>query len=75
MHSIFTITQKQDMYLVFSAINLFTRFLALYIGYLLRSDVWGIILFSISGFIVYGISLILALKQAKKNDIVLNTVY
>jgi len=69
MHSIFTITQKQNIYLAFSILNLATRFLALYIGKGLgNNDILGIVLFSISGFLVYGISLILALNQAKISD-------
>ncbi len=68
MHSVFTITQKQNVYLIFSIVNLATRFLSLYLGKVLNSDVWGIVFFSISGFIVYGVSLILALREAKKSD-------
>ncbi|SLM18703.1 putative Polysaccharide biosynthesis protein [uncultured spirochete] len=69
MHSVFTITQKQNVYLVFSIVNLATRFLSLYLGKMMNSDIWGIAFFSISGFIVYGISLILALREAKKSDL------
>jgi O-antigen/teichoic acid export membrane protein len=68
MHSVFTITQRQNVYLVFSVVNLLTRFVSLYFGNLLKSDIWGIIFFSVSGFFVYGVSLILALKQAKESD-------
>lgn len=68
MHSIFTITQKQNIYLAFSILNLLTRFLSLYLGKLLGSDTLGIIFFSISGFIIYGISLIVALQEAKRSD-------
>jgi len=69
MHSVFTITQRQNIYLFFSIINLATRFLSLYLGKMLNSDIWGIAFFSISGFIVYGLSLVLALIEAKKNDL------
>lgn len=70
MHSIFTITQKQNIYLAFSILNLATRFLALYIGKIAgNNDMLGITLFSISGFLVYGISLILALNQAAMSDV------
>ncbi len=70
MHSLFTIVQKQNLYLVFSITNLFTRFFSLAAGkYLFRNnDIMGIILFSFSGFIVYGISLIMAFSIAKKSD-------
>lgn len=69
MHSVFSITQRQNIYLFFSIINLATRFLSLYLGKMLNSDIWGIAFFSISGFIVYGLSLVLALIEAKKNDL------
>ena len=69
MHSVFSITQRQNIYLFFSIINLTTRFLSLYLGKMLNSDIWGIAFFSISGFIVYGLSLVLALIEAKKNDL------
>ncbi len=69
MHSVFSITQRQNIYLFFSIINLTTRFLSLYLGKMLNSDIWGIAFFSISGFIVYGLSLVLALMQAKRNDL------
>jgi hypothetical protein len=57
------------VYLIFSIVNLATRFLSLYLGKMMNSDIWGIAFFSISGFIVYGISLILALREAKKSDL------
>lgn len=71
MHSVFTITQKQNIYLVFSIFNLATRFLSLYLGRTMGSDIWGIVFFSVSGFLIYGISLILAFHQAKKSDLAL----
>ena len=66
IHLLFTITQKQSLYFVFSILNLGTRFLSLYLGKLISSDMWGIAFFSLSGFIVYGISMLLALNEAKK---------
>ena len=68
MHSLFTITQKQNVYLVFSVINLGSRFVSLYLGKMLQNDFWGLGFFSISGFVVYGMSLIIALKLAKRSD-------
>ena len=68
IHGVFTITKKQNSYLLFSILNLATRFLSLYIGKKLGSDSWGLILFSISGIIAYSYSLFLALAEAKKSD-------
>jgi O-antigen/teichoic acid export membrane protein len=69
MHSLFTITQKQNLYLVFSALNLGTRFLSLYSGKIINNnDFLGLEFFSISGFVVYGMSLIMALNLAKRSD-------
>lgn len=68
MHSLFTITQKQNLYLVFAILNLGTRFLSLYLGKIINNDFWGIGFFSISGFVVYGLSLIVAFRLAKKSD-------
>jgi len=68
MHSLFTITQKQNLYLVFSILNLVTRFLSLYFGKMINNDFWGIVFFSISGFVVYGMSLVVALQLAKRSD-------
>lgn len=68
MHSLFTITQRQNLYLVFAILNFGTRFLSIYLGKIINNDFWGIGFFSMSGFLVYGLSLIVALKLAKNSD-------
>ena len=66
--SIYTVLQKQNISLVISILNLITRFLSLFIGGFLKSDIYGIILFSISGTFINGFSLFLCFKLAKKSD-------
>jgi O-antigen/teichoic acid export membrane protein len=67
--SIYTVLQKQNISLITSILNLVTRFLSLFLGKLLNSDIYGIILFSISGFFVNGLSLYFCFKLAKRNDL------
>jgi len=69
MHSVFALTGKQHLYLLFSILNLVAHFLSLYLGNLFqRNDILGIFLFSASGFVVYGLSLFLAFYAAKSSD-------
>ncbi len=68
LSSVYTICQKQNLFLFISILNLLTRFLSLYAGKMIGNDILGIILFSVSGFIVYGISLLIIFNIAKKND-------
>jgi len=69
LSAVFTICQKQRQFLIISIANLLTRFLALYIGKLYNSDLLGVGIFSASGFLVYGFSLFLLMRIARKNDI------
>jgi lipopolysaccharide exporter len=68
LHGVFTITQRQMVYLLFSTLNLITRVLSIYLGFRLNSIVIALILFSISGFIIYLLSLILVLREARRSD-------
>ncbi len=68
LSSVYTICQKQNLFLFISILNLLTRLLSLYVGKMLGNDILGIILFSASGFIVYGISLLIIFNIAKRND-------
>ncbi len=68
LDNVFIITQRQNVFLVFSVLNLATRFLSLYLGKRMNSDIWGMVFFSVSGFVVYGITLLLALREAKRSD-------
>jgi len=67
---IYTICQKQNIYLVVSVLNLATSVISLYAGKMLKSDIWAIVIFSITDFLLYGANLIIVLHQAKKSDIV-----
>lgn len=68
LSAVFTICQKQRQFLLISIANLVTRFLSLYVGKLYNSDLIGISIFSATGFIVYGINLILSLRIARRSD-------
>jgi O-antigen/teichoic acid export membrane protein len=63
---IFPILGKQNITLLISIFNLATRFLSIYIGSLYNSALLGIILFSISGVIVYSLILFGALILARR---------
>lgn len=65
---VYPILQKQNISLISSTSNFLGRVLAIYLGKLLNNDIVGITLFSISGFITNGISLLLCIKYAKIND-------
>lgn len=67
--AIYTIMQKQNVSFITSSLNLITRFLSLWLGKYIGSDVLGIVLFSISGFIVNGLSLYFCIRLAKSNDV------
>jgi O-antigen/teichoic acid export membrane protein len=66
--NLFSITQKQNWFLIIAILNIATRVLSLKLGTLFRSDIIGIVFFSISGVITYGLSMVLALKAARKSD-------
>lgn len=68
LSAVYTICQKQNTFLIISILNITTRFLSLYFGKMLDSDVWGMVFFSISGFIVYGVNLVLIFYEAKRSD-------
>ncbi len=68
LSAIYTICQKQNLMLIIAIINLISRFISLYIGKLFNSDELGIVIFSISGLIVYGFSLVLIFREARKSD-------
>lgn len=59
------ILQKQYFSLFTSFINLITRIVSLLIGRYFNSVIIGLVLFSVSGFIVYGISLFFCIYLAK----------
>lgn len=65
---VYIICQKQNLFLIVAIINLATSILSLYAGKLLNSDIWAMVFFSITDFIVYVINLIIILYQAKKSD-------
>ena len=65
---VFTICQKQNKFLIIAIFNLVTSLVSLYAGKLLNSDIWGMIFFSITGLILYTVSLFLAFREAKKSD-------
>jgi O-antigen/teichoic acid export membrane protein len=49
-----SINEKQEIGLLFNILLLVTRFLTLYIGYLFKNIILGLILFSITGALLYG---------------------
>lgn len=65
---IYTILQKQNILLLLTVLNLVTRFLSLYIGSLYNNSVLGLILFSITGIIIYTLVLLGSFMLAKRND-------
>jgi lipopolysaccharide exporter len=69
MHSIFTITQKQSVYLIFSIVNLATRVGSMVIGGIYGNAILGLCIFSCSGCLVYGASIFISMKIAKKSDL------
>jgi len=68
LSTIYIILQKQNVSLLSSALNLISRFIALYIGGKYTNDKLGLILFSISGIIFNGLSIILCLILSKNSD-------
>lgn len=68
LSSIYTILQKQNIFLLLTILNLVTRFLSIYAGKLLNNQIYGIIIFAISGFIIYALVLYVAIMLAKEND-------
>lgn len=65
---IYTIAQKQNISLITSTLNLITRFFSLYLGKLFKNDQLGILLFSITGVLLNGLSIYLCLNIAKTSD-------
>lgn len=66
--AIYLVSQKQNVSLITSILNLTTRFLSLFLGKIFSSDVIGLMLFAISGIFINGLSLILCINLAKQND-------
>jgi len=60
--------KKQRISLLIQVLNLFTRFLSLYLGYILSSVYYALIFFSISGFFLYSSVIIISFYIAYKND-------
>ncbi|PWR73087.1 lipopolysaccharide biosynthesis protein [Methanospirillum stamsii] len=54
LSSIWAVMEKQEFGLKFTSLNLVTRFLSLMVGAVLQSPIIALLLFSISGFFVYG---------------------
>lgn len=68
LSAIYTISQKQNISLITSALNLATRFLSLYLGKKLGSDIIGLVFFSISGIVINLLSIFFCLRIAWNND-------
>jgi lipopolysaccharide exporter len=68
LHGIFTVTQRQNVYLVFAVFNFVTRLISIYIGSINNSITLALYVFSASGVLVYGGSLFIALRAAIKSD-------
>lgn len=68
LFGVFTIMSKQKVFLIFSILNLSTRYLSLRLGNYQGSDVKGLIYFSISGALIYCISLGMVLNLSLKSD-------
>jgi O-antigen/teichoic acid export membrane protein len=66
--SIFIVLQKQNLSLITSSINLITRIVSLYVGGLYQNPLLGLALFSISGFMVNFLTIILCMVSAKIGD-------
>lgn len=64
---LYSVLNKQSLYLIFSVILLIMRLLALFIGGLLNSPLYAIILLGLSGAVVYFINAIFLLKMAGNN--------
>ena len=62
---IYIIVQKQYISLITSCLNLLFRFLAIYIAFLFKNDLLAMLLLSISGIIVSGLSIFLSVKYSK----------
>lgn len=68
LSAIYNVLQIQRTILVLTMLNLATRFLSLYVGALYHSDKTGLYLFSVSGCLVYGLVLGVALVSARRHD-------
>lgn len=68
LFGIFTLMSKQKVFLIFSILNLSTRYLSLRLGNYQGSDVKGLIYFSISGALIYCICLGIVLHLSLKSD-------
>jgi len=63
-----SILQKQQIRLIITISNLATRFASLYIGSLFHNERFGLVLFSLSGMIIYSLSLFSNLYYSKQSD-------
>lgn len=68
LSALYNVLQKQRTILVLTLLNLVTRFFSLYVGALYHDESIGLMLFSASGCLIYGLVLGIALVAAKRQD-------
>jgi len=66
--SIYSITQKQNYMLIVSIMNLLTRFISLFLGFVYNNVYFGITILMVSGVFTYFINFVIIIRLSKQND-------